>query len=112
VATRVHLSVTLVLRVGLHLCRAGEITRPHHHHPRIAKKSFSRLSSLLTVSLSSLRLTRRSPRNLRADAAGSPWRASDWTVPCREIFKKLCLGLVEMIPLHVGGCRPPSVGVD
>jgi hypothetical protein len=50
---RVHLSVTLALLVGLHLRRAGEITRPHHHHPRIAKKSFSRLSSLLPVSLSS-----------------------------------------------------------
>lgn len=49
----VYMSVTLVRRVGLHLCRASEITRPHHHHPRIAKKSFSRLSSLLAVSLSS-----------------------------------------------------------
>lgn len=49
----VHLSVTAVTRVGLHLWRAGEITRPHHHYPRIAKKSFSRLSSLLAISLSS-----------------------------------------------------------
>jgi hypothetical protein len=35
------------------LVPVGEITRPHHHHPRIAKKSFSRLSSLLSISLSS-----------------------------------------------------------
>ncbi|CAO2161333.1 unnamed protein product [Urochloa humidicola] len=75
VETCVYLSVTLMHRVGLHLCRAGEITRPHHHHPRIAKKSFPRLSSLLTVSLSSPPphppLAAKSPRRRRRLAGES-----------------------------------------
>ncbi|KAJ1282264.1 hypothetical protein BS78_03G038700 [Paspalum vaginatum] len=73
--SRAHLSATAVRRVGLHLYRAGEITRPHHHHPRIAKKSFSRLSSLLAVSLSSPRphppLAAKSALGRRRLAVGS-----------------------------------------
>jgi len=74
----VHLSVTAVTRVGLHLWRAGEITRPHHHHPPHREKIFfSPLLAPRHFSLLPSASPAAPPRNLRTDAAGCPRRASD-----------------------------------
>jgi hypothetical protein len=75
---RVHLSVTAATRVGLHLWRAGEITRPHHHHPPHREKIFfSPLLAPRHLSLFPSASPAAPPRNLRTDAAGCPRSASD-----------------------------------
>lgn len=67
--SRVHLSVTTVVRVGLHLWRAGEITRPHHDHPPHREKIF--FSPLLAPRHFSL-LPSASPASRREICAKTP----------------------------------------
>jgi hypothetical protein len=98
----VHMSVILVLRVGLHLCRSGEITRPHHHHPPHREKSFPRLSLLLAVSLSSpsprLRLSPAARREICARTP--PARRGEPRIRARhvEVMLLIFLGIFFLGP--------------
>jgi hypothetical protein len=103
---RVHLSVTAVTRVGLHLWLAGEITRPHHHHPRpphrekiffsplIAPRHFSLLPSVSPAA-------RR--ENLRTDA---PAARGEPRVGARPVEVVLLFFFPDFFPARAGFVFP------